>query len=359
MSKLALFQIFRYDLIIARTDNQVDMRYMINMEYSNDLPINTLGRRIRTRLYFTSESHLHTLLNVLRFQSLEQNSKSCLLSQSGRDLISGTPELCYLTQIIIRLFENPTRDFNDPKRFRIEILFSPGATATPQHMAEMDRELDNSRFDCNPLQLISKENLTCTEVEEYFSESISQGETMDDEDVSLAAMEESRKEMLKKAHQKSNPIKKSTSELSLNSFPQDGPQHNTDSTEPTPCDPPAEEGNETPVKDQGKEANVILDTSKKLQKHEVNEKDSIFPGIEEKNDSNSSSAFNDKEKNTEMSEKSDKERVERMARRLARRYAVRGAATISLILGIGCLFFARRMKDDIEINIHRKRSRFT
>ena len=51
---------FRYDLAIARTDNQVDMRYLINMDYSADLPINSMGRRVRSRLYFTSESHLHS-----------------------------------------------------------------------------------------------------------------------------------------------------------------------------------------------------------------------------------------------------------------------------------------------------------
>ena len=49
-----------YDLTIARTDNQVDMRYLINMDYSADLPINSMGRRVRSRLYFTSESHLHS-----------------------------------------------------------------------------------------------------------------------------------------------------------------------------------------------------------------------------------------------------------------------------------------------------------
>lgn len=51
---------YSYDLTIARTDNQVDMRYLINMDYSADLPINSLGRRVRSRLYFTSESHLHS-----------------------------------------------------------------------------------------------------------------------------------------------------------------------------------------------------------------------------------------------------------------------------------------------------------
>lgn len=51
---------FSYDLSIARTDNQVDMRYLINMDYHADLPINSMGRRVRSRLYFTSESHLHS-----------------------------------------------------------------------------------------------------------------------------------------------------------------------------------------------------------------------------------------------------------------------------------------------------------
>lgn len=99
-----LLEKIRFDLNIARTDNKADMRYMINMDYSADLPINTMGRRIRTRLYFTSESHLHTLLNVLRFVPSETECK--LLSPHGLDSVNNTRELCYLTQIIIRLFED-------------------------------------------------------------------------------------------------------------------------------------------------------------------------------------------------------------------------------------------------------------
>ncbi|CAN0477559.1 unnamed protein product [Laminaria digitata] len=52
--------------IIARSDDEVDMRYQLDLRNIEDLPLSSLGRRVRTRLYFTSESHLHTIINVLR-----------------------------------------------------------------------------------------------------------------------------------------------------------------------------------------------------------------------------------------------------------------------------------------------------
>ena len=171
------------------------------MEYSADLPINTMGRRVRTRLYFTSESHLHTLLNVLRFTYNDPRSSSFALSKRGRDIVDRTPELCYLTQIVFRLFEDPKKDINDPKRFRLEILFSPGATATPLHMAEMDRDLDNSRFETDPLELISRDGLSCQEVEDYFSECIDEGKTDEDDDASIVCPPVSTEEKKKKKDQ--------------------------------------------------------------------------------------------------------------------------------------------------------------
>ena len=146
------------------------------MDYSADLPINTMGRRIRTRLYFTSESHLHTVLNLLRFGGRP------ILSQNGIDIINGTPELCYLTQIVMRVFEDSRPEMREnPNRFRVEILFSPGATATPFHLDEANRESDPSRLDTAPLQMIGRDSLTCDELEEFFAEAIMAGRA-DDED---------------------------------------------------------------------------------------------------------------------------------------------------------------------------------
>ena len=153
-------------------------RYLINMDYSKDLQINTMGRRIRTRLYFTSESHLHTVLNTLRFANQGDVTVDSLLSEEGKKILSAAPELCYLTQIVFRVFEdNRSEMANDPRRFRVEILFSPGATATPFHLDEFDRDQDDSRFDTAPLQVIGRDGLTCQEVEAFFELVIMEGQT--------------------------------------------------------------------------------------------------------------------------------------------------------------------------------------
>mmetsp|Transcript_19998 Transcript_19998/g.30056 ORF Transcript_19998/g.30056 Transcript_19998/m.30056 type:complete len:1132 (-) Transcript_19998:526-3921(-) len=175
----ALLEKIKFDLLVARTDSGVDMRFMINMDYGNDLPITTVGRRIRTRLYFTSESHLHTLLNVLRF--CESENIDSPISEEGKRIFAQAKELCYLTQITFRLFEDTNRRLDDPRRYRVEVLFSPGATATPMHMAELDRDLDSSRFDTVPLKVVGRDNLTCQEVEDFLDACIAKGHTEEDE----------------------------------------------------------------------------------------------------------------------------------------------------------------------------------
>lgn len=75
---------------------------------------------VRTRLYFTSESHLHTLLNVFRYSTSPQ-----VICKEGLEQLDEVAELSYLTQIVIRLFE----DRSDPCRFHCEMFLSPGITA--------------------------------------------------------------------------------------------------------------------------------------------------------------------------------------------------------------------------------------
>jgi hypothetical protein len=111
------------------------------------------------------------MLNVLRFA----RDRTSVLSEQGVKILNGTNELCYLTQIVMRLFEDNRRDLCDPRRFRVEIMFSPGATATPLHMHEQDRDSDPSRFDTAPLEMIGRDGLTCQELEDFFHAAVMEG----------------------------------------------------------------------------------------------------------------------------------------------------------------------------------------
>jgi inositol hexakisphosphate/diphosphoinositol-pentakisphosphate kinase len=118
----ALLEKIKYDLTVSQSDTTHDMRYLLDHSHAEDLEINSLGRVVRTRLYFTSESHMHTLLNVLRHAGPHGNNA---ISKHGLEILENIPELSYLTQIVIRLFE----DRIDPTKFRCEISLSPGATS--------------------------------------------------------------------------------------------------------------------------------------------------------------------------------------------------------------------------------------
>lgn len=123
-----LLQKIKYDLMVSSSDAQTDMRYQLDSSHAEDLAISTLGRCVRTRLYFTSESHLHTLLNVLKYHG---EGEPYAIDKHGEAKLDSVVELGYLTQVVIRLFE----DREDTTKFRCEIMFSPGATNDPWNSA--------------------------------------------------------------------------------------------------------------------------------------------------------------------------------------------------------------------------------
>jgi hypothetical protein len=153
--------------------------------------VNSPLRHVRTRVYFTSESHMHSLINVLRYchlgggqekqdkekgqkteegaapaaaaggangdganganggaaagsqnQNLSSSSpasppptaaSSCepLLSDAGLQQLDRTPELDYLTHVVLRMFEDKAAPLESPDRFFVEVLFSAGANRDP------------------------------------------------------------------------------------------------------------------------------------------------------------------------------------------------------------------------------------
>ncbi|XP_078804568.1 inositol hexakisphosphate and diphosphoinositol-pentakisphosphate kinase 2 isoform X29 [Oryzias latipes] len=83
------------------------------------------GRHVRTRLYFTSESHVHSLLNMFRYGGLlnEENDQQW---KQAMEYLSAVNELNYMTQIVIMLYEDNNKDLTSDERFHVEFHFSPG-----------------------------------------------------------------------------------------------------------------------------------------------------------------------------------------------------------------------------------------
>ncbi|OQR86962.1 inositol hexakisphosphate and diphosphoinositol-pentakisphosphate kinase [Achlya hypogyna] len=166
--------------------------YRLDPSFAKELRIKSPGTQVRTRLYFTSESHMHTLLNVLRHQCPtwtarvaaaqrapssplraaavpeEEAVTNALLKQMGILTFPGdapkapyemdptklvTPEalaaldhvteLDYLAHLIVRVFEQPWLPEDDEHRFRVEIAFSPGVRGDPE-MPEITRSTSTS-----------------------------------------------------------------------------------------------------------------------------------------------------------------------------------------------------------------------
>ncbi|KAI2494334.1 histidine acid phosphatase [Fragilaria crotonensis] len=350
----ALLEKIKYDLIIARTDNQTDMRYMINMEYGNDLPITTMGRRIRTRLYFTSESHLHTLLNVLRFGGSDLASSP--MSEEGKKVCAEAPELCYLTQVIFRLFEDTKRDADDPQRYRVELLFSPGATATPMHMAELDRDSDSSRFDTDPLKVIGRDNLSCQEVEEFLNACITEGHTEEDT-YELASNSTTMDEFKRrnKAMAVANGKADDSGKWSCIASTRCGPRADTCEVDTavqsnlskkkkkkkekkpdamlSASDPPRESTAKGEVASVEDGLPITYHSNPQLS---PSEPEVLTPAL-----SQPTAADDDDPEKTPSQE----EDVDRMAKILARQWYWRGIALASFLVGAGCLFLSMNMKE--------------
>ncbi|XP_034291455.1 inositol hexakisphosphate and diphosphoinositol-pentakisphosphate kinase 1 isoform X3 [Pantherophis guttatus] len=83
------------------------------------------GRHVRTRLYFTSESHVHSLLSIFRYGGLLDASKDAQWKRA-MDYLGAISELNYMTQIVIMLYEDNNKDPSSKERFHVELHFSPG-----------------------------------------------------------------------------------------------------------------------------------------------------------------------------------------------------------------------------------------
>uniref|UniRef100_A0A8C5TVA0 Inositol hexakisphosphate and diphosphoinositol-pentakisphosphate kinase n=1 Tax=Malurus cyaneus samueli TaxID=2593467 RepID=A0A8C5TVA0_9PASS len=97
-------------------------------------------RHVRTRLYFTSESHVHSLLSTLRYGALCDVSSSVEMNVEavGYNVVN---ELNYMTQIVIMLYEDPN------KVFEIHFCLHNEGSKKTSHRNDSDEEAHASKRD--------------------------------------------------------------------------------------------------------------------------------------------------------------------------------------------------------------------
>ncbi|CAN0073678.1 unnamed protein product [Lampetra planeri] len=117
---LPLLRKIHTDLQRTQDDDTVNV---LNPLYSRG--VSSPGRHVRTRLYFTSESHVHSLLSILRYGGL-LNEERDEQWRRAMDYLSEVTELNYMTQLVIMLYEDPGKEPTSEERFHVELHFSPG-----------------------------------------------------------------------------------------------------------------------------------------------------------------------------------------------------------------------------------------
>ena len=102
-------------------------------------------RHVRTRLYFTSESHIHSAFNVLRWghqYARAPGGQPCLsiFSEEARAMFDEWA-LGYLTQLLFRVLYRKGEDETRPSSYTVQILVSPGVS-----LSDVDSVYEGSVF---------------------------------------------------------------------------------------------------------------------------------------------------------------------------------------------------------------------
>ena len=95
----------------------------------NENEIKTPERHVKSRFYFTCASHMYALLNIIGYgynSILTHNNKKSF------EELKKIFDFDYCSHIIFRLFEDLNVELQNPKRFRLEIIMSPGSNKNPR-----------------------------------------------------------------------------------------------------------------------------------------------------------------------------------------------------------------------------------
>ena len=132
----------------------------LNTTSINENEIRNSWRHVRSRFYFTCSSHMYALLNLIGY-----GSNSSLIKNKKRfEEFKKIFDLDYLSHIIFRLFENFNVSLDDKKRYRLEIMISPGSNKNPIEEKNEQHLIDVSDW------IVLNENLSLKELQIFLKQ---------------------------------------------------------------------------------------------------------------------------------------------------------------------------------------------
>lgn len=257
----------------------------------------------------------------------------------------------FLTQAIFpyllqRLFENKSKPKDDKNRFRIEILFGPGASATPMHKSDVDKDV---RVDTEGLTLISKRNLTYEELDKYFQKAIDDGKDSENDDDEKATLSVRLKgdvnlEMFDQASPRSPRSKKSMNGKDEKKTKSTVDKKVSFASEPDTENKSIGENKEKRNLSIAKIDNGTDSINEEKESPQSDEIDSEKNGNESKDvEEEIKDATNESKDLEDECNDLEDERVKEMAVILARQYFWTSVAAVSFFLGVGCLILSREI----------------
>ena len=143
-------------------ESQERTNFGLDEEKLDEGEIKSAWRHIKTKIYFTSQSHLYSLLNILIYSMnsfLVDDEKQ---KEKGLDNVWNVFDLDYCSHIVFRLFENYNVPKDSKERYRIEIIMSSGASK------ELSK-CDNAHMVSLEPWIIINDHLTLPDIQKYFN----------------------------------------------------------------------------------------------------------------------------------------------------------------------------------------------
>lgn len=217
----------RRDLLAGMETGSHEQERVHALDHSVLTDVRTPKRHVRTRLYFTSESHIHSLLNVLRWGAASDDGRPTIFSDAAHSIFRHI-ELSYLTHIVFRVLQKPASDPRAASSFRVQVLVSPGIQ---HHQSVCDYASLGSEWgsgsaedvesmleglrSTQPLVLASSPDLTLEEVDTFLGHALAASE----EDADLAEQSQPAARPFERSGSADAPAPASRASVSTRSHP--------------------------------------------------------------------------------------------------------------------------------------------